>query len=476
MPSTDRELLPLAENKELLYKRNVYAAVSEPDFLNTVRNKYFLHTFLDQNSLPTLPLVDITARTVEFPVIGKPCFGWGGRGIHILNSRDEMSNLPMSHLTENYIWQPYLREFDEYSIDCAINFDGSISEIIIRQRIKTIGGFAVIMENVNDAYITDLVNNLLEVMRTRGACGIFNIQVIKKSSHYYITDVNPRIGTSAVFAYELGINFPLFLCSYIKPDIYVAKPSTTSKRKLRMVRYLDEFWIERDGDDQIKAVVFDLDDTLINQKLWIIDKLEIVWSQFREVLPEKRTFLLKAVQLIEEGNRGNLFDVLSELYKFPKDLREQLIIRYREAEPQTCPVFPDTLPVLNALRKRGLRLALLTDNPPVSQKQKIKICNFSALFDTIVYSREFTQEKPDRSLFHEVAKRLNTHTEVMAMVGDNLYKDIMGSLEANYKRAYWIVREGTFYNFDQALLGRLTQNNYRFSKIRSLRSLLWNLP
>ncbi len=473
-PSTDIELLPLAENLKLFKDRKITVAVSNPDFLNIARNKRSLYKFLTENKFPTLPILDIAVNNLKFPILGKPLFSWGSKGVIVLNSRDEMRKYKLSELKNNFVWQPYLKDFEEYSIDCALNFDGTISEFVIRLRLKTVGGFAVIAENVHDTKLEEMINKFLILIRSKGARGILNIQVLKKGSKYFFSDVNPRIGTSAVFSYKLGINFPLFMCSYINPEIYNIQPRFSQKsKKVKMVRYLEEFWIEKENRNKVKAIVFDLDDTLINQKLWISDKLEILWSKFSNILPKKRDFLLKAIQIIEEGNRDKVFDALSQEFNFSDDFKKKLIKTYRKIEPQNCPLFSDVLPTLKGLKKIGFKLALLTDNPPESQKQKVRICNFNKLFDLIIYSRELSQEKPSKIVFKEVAKLLKTPEQSLVMVGDNLYKDMIGSLAANYKLAYWIVREGTFYNFEQRLFDKLVEHKYNYRKINDLRHLLW---
>jgi FMN phosphatase YigB (HAD superfamily) len=476
IPSTETELMPLAENLKIFNDRNINVAVSDPDFLDIVKNKRSLYEFLAENMLPALPLLDITDSTLKHPVIGKPIYGFGGRGVLFFNSYDEMLEHNINDLKENFVWQPLLSDFEEYSADFAIGFDEKTLGPVIRLRTGTVGGFAAVAEGAVVPEIREIVDTFLGLSIDKGARGIFNIQVLKKGSDYYVSDVNPRIGTSAVFGYNMGVNFPLFLCSGINPDIY-APPSSPgySSERLKMVRYLEELWIEKEIPEEIAAIVFDLDDTLINQKIWIADKLEILLSMLGDVLPEQREFLSSAFQIIEEGNRSRLFDALSERFQFSDNLRLKLIETYRQITPPSCPLFPDVLPVLKELKGSGFKLALLTDNPPDSQREKVRVCNLDKIFDTIVYSEELSPGKPDRTVFEEVGNRLKTHGHSMIMVGDNLYKDVIGALDAGYRSAYWLTREGTFFNFDQTLLDRIFKERHNFKKIDNLRYLLWSL-
>ena len=196
---------------------------------------------------------------------------------------------------------------------------------------------------------------------------------------------------------------------------------------------------------------------------------------FSNVLPEEQEFLMKAIQIVEEGNRSHLFDALADEYSISNTIRDTLINHYRKIIPDNCPLFHDTIPAITALRNKGFKLALLTDNPPESQKQKVETCDFEKLFDVIIYTRELNCEKPEKDAFCEVAKRLNIPLHSLAMVGDNLYKDIIGSLEAGYKLAFWITREGTFFNFESDILNRLKMTNYNFIKIDTLHQIIWSL-
>jgi len=475
-PTTHIELLTLAENVDLFESKNIKIAISNLDFLKVVMNKISLYHFMLQEGFPVLPLLDISSSDLQFPIIGRPCSSWGSKGITVIHSYDEMKKYQLSELKDNFMWQPFLDNFEEFSIDCAINFDGTVSEYSMRHRIKTLGGFAVITENVQDSTIEKMFAELLKVINSKGARGIFNVQVLKTGSEYYFSDFNPRIGTSAVFSYQLGINYPLFICSYFKPDIYIQSYQENMRSKhLRMVRYLEEFWIEKQNTHKIKGIVFDFDDTLINQKLWIFDKLSELWEIYSHDLPNKEEFLFKGMQTVEEGNRSNLFDALSEEFGFKDSLKDVLISKYRKIAPQNCPLFPDVLSTLTGLKRHGFKLALLTDNPPESQKQKIEACNLNDLFDEIIYSRELKCEKPDKTVFWEVAKLLRLPVHSLAMVGDNLYKDIIGSLDAGYRLAFWIVRDGTFFNFEEKLLDKIFTEKYHFIKIGNLKHLVWSL-
>ena len=90
-------------------------------------------------------------------------------------------------------------------------------------------------------------------------------------------------------------------------------------------------------------------------------------------------------------------------------------------------VFDDTFHVLQELKK-DFQLLLLTNGSPSLQKTKLKITpELIPYFDDIVISGEFGKGKPDPSIFKYILDRKGLRRDEAIMVGDNLNTDILGS-------------------------------------------------
>jgi FMN phosphatase YigB (HAD superfamily) len=243
-----------------------------------------------------------------------------------------------------------------------------------------------------------------------------------------------------------------------------------------MIRNIEEKWIRLFPKKTIDGLIFDLDDTLINQKVWITDKIRIMHQQYKNFLPEKKLFLFVAYRFLEEGKRSTLIDDLISHFNLPNSLRDDLIPAFRIAEPESIYVFKDVLQNLLRLKKTGLKLALLTDNPPSSQRQKLEKLNFKDIFDVIVFSQDLNLEKPEKRVFDEVSNQICISPNKLAMVGDNLYRDIYGALNAGHNFAFYLERKNTFFNFDFdkfiEVSGLATD---RIIKITSLNDLYFSL-
>jgi carbamoylphosphate synthase large subunit len=149
-PATELELGILAGKAKTFWDRNVSVAVSSAEFLKRVCDKKELYEFLRQEQLPSPPSIEIASGSVNFPVLGKPRSGWGGKGQLVLRSKEELERHSLRGLQDGYVWQPFLRDFVEYSIDFAINLAGEISEFCIRESVRVSGGFAVIARSRED--------------------------------------------------------------------------------------------------------------------------------------------------------------------------------------------------------------------------------------------------------------------------------------------------------------------------------------
>jgi HAD superfamily hydrolase (TIGR01549 family) len=475
LPSTDRELPLLARSKARLAAQGVWAAVSEPAFLQQVTNKRSLVAFLKEAGLPTLPTFSLAQYGWEAPILGKPIFGWGSRGQIVLHNSADVPPDQALLWEENYLWQPWLAQFDEYSIDFALREDGQQSGFVVRERLRTSGGFAVITQDVADPWLQDIVPGLIQSIYQAGGRGMFNVQVLRSKGRYYFTDLNARIGTSAVHGYVHGVNYPLFLCGAIDPAIQVAgsEPFEAGRHPVRMVRYLEELWITAPSLDGVRAVVFDLDDTLINHKQWIFEKLEAVAAQHAARLPAAPTFLAAAMRQVEEGNRANLFDTLAAEFGLSREVWQDLIDTFRAATPQRDCVYADVIPTLERLRRSGLRLGLLTDNPPASQQRKLVVGGLLEMFDAVVFARNYGSEKPNRLAFETAAQQLQVECSQAVMVGDNLYRDVLGALTAGYRHAFWLARQQASYSFDPAIAAQITGERGNYTRLAGLRELAW---
>ncbi|HUT25494.1 MAG TPA: HAD family hydrolase [Sumerlaeia bacterium] len=102
--------------------------------------------------------------------------------------------------------------------------------------------------------------------------------------------------------------------------------------------------------------------------------------------------------------------------------------------------FPDAEPVLKRLRGE-FRLALLSNGAPRIQREKLEGSGLEGYFDAIVISGELGVGKPDPRIYHRTVEQIGVAPQEAVMVGNSLEKDFLGARRAGL-RALWLNRDG----------------------------------
>lgn len=144
---------------------------------------------------------------------------------------------------------------------------------------------------------------------------------------------------------------------------------------------------------------------------------------------EERAFWREVVRLSVEGlcPEGELDAVFTELWELYATGEV-----WKPAEGAT--------EVLSLLRKRGLRLALLSNNDS-RVRNVLDDLRLSACFDHLLLSSEVGLEKPDAAFFRKAEQLLEVEAGQALHVGDGLEPDVKGALAAGW-RAAWFAPNG----------------------------------
>lgn len=122
----------------------------------------------------------------------------------------------------------------------------------------------------------------------------------------------------------------------------------------------------------------------------------------------------------------------------PGEEAEVAKMRFQEVRRSTSFVFDYTYKVLEQLKTRGFRLLLLTNGSPSLQLEKLSMeKGLIPYFEHIVISGNFGFGKPDPLLFHHALRLMEISAEEAIMVGDNLSTDILGATNAGIE-SIWI--------------------------------------
>jgi putative hydrolase of the HAD superfamily len=119
------------------------------------------------------------------------------------------------------------------------------------------------------------------------------------------------------------------------------------------------------------------------------------------------------------------------------ELGEMFARRRRELQDP----LPGAEEVLRKLRAAGLRIGLLTNGAPDLQREKIETSGLGMFFDAAVVSGEIGTGKPEPEIFRHLLGKLGVAPAESLMVGNSLARDIVGAKRAGMSSC-WIALEG----------------------------------
>ena len=102
---------------------------------------------------------------------------------------------------------------------------------------------------------------------------------------------------------------------------------------------------------------------------------------------------------------------------------------------------PGAEEILHKLRAAGVRTGLLTNGAPDLQREKLEASGLGLLFDAAVVSGEIGTGKPEPAIFHHLLGSLGVAAAESLMVGNSLSRDILGGRRAGMHTC-WLNLEG----------------------------------
>lgn len=168
--------------------------------------------------------------------------------------------------------------------------------------------------------------------------------------------------------------------------------------------------------DGLKAVIFDLDDTLYSESDYVKSGYQMIanavpgitfeelWNAFRDGKPAIDAVLMRHGMLSE---------------------KERCLSIYRNHMPDIS-VYDGVYAMLEAIRAKGLKIGMITDGRPEGQRNKIESLKIAAHFDKIIVTDELggtEYRKPNPLAFECIQKEFGCAYSEMSYIGDNNKKD-----------------------------------------------------
>lgn len=189
----------------------------------------------------------------------------------------------------------------------------------------------------------------------------------------------------------------------------------------------------------IKAILFDLDETLLDRNASILAFLAGQYTRFPTTLA--------AVPFAHYRDRFQLYDehgyvakeiVYSRLvdeFALAVDSTELVDDFYANSWKPSI-LFPGSIELLQKLRTTGYQLGIITNGSVRTQRPKIEQGGLAPLVDLALISEAEGVRKPDAAIFLRATARFGVEPHECVMVGDNPLADIGGALAIGMK-AIW---------------------------------------
>ena len=443
IPTIDTDLLLLSENKSRFTALGTRVLVGAPEKIRLCRDKRLTADYFHSLGLESpAPVSDYRDYRGGYPAFIKPRDGSSSIGAHKVSSPEELSAYAAE--VPDYIVQPFVSGV-EYTVDAFCDLDGEPVFITPRIRQAVRAGEVLKSKIVNDEKIILEVKALLSDYKPEGA---ITVQLIKDEGgiNNYI-EINPRFGGGAPISIAAGADSAeatvrLLLGERLRYQHAAAAEGAVFSR-------YDSSASIASGEAEVRAVIFDLDDTLYPER-------DYVKSGFRAVAA-----LLSAVSDCEkklwaafEAQLPAIDTVLFDEGIYTEELKAECLRAYRGHMPE-IKLYDGVLEMLADLRAKGIKLGIITDGRPEGQKNKIEALGIAELFDEIIITDELggrAFNKPCDIAFRIMQRRLCLPFEKMLYVGDNAAKDLIAPRRLSMQAVWLSNPDGIYTTPSGALL------------------------
>lgn len=190
----------------------------------------------------------------------------------------------------------------------------------------------------------------------------------------------------------------------------------------------------------LKAVIFDLDNTLVN--FWAFKKeasAEAAHAMVGAGLPmsaERAEALIFNIYKTHGVEYQMVFTDVIKPFKFDKGMFERIrdagIVAYLRKKEQVLRPYDGIIPTLAELKK-SYRLAVLTDAPREQAHQRLAFTGLGEYFDAVGTFHDTSVMKPGAEPFLHICRKLGVEPAEALMVGDNPARDMKGARDVGMK-------------------------------------------
>ncbi|WP_214795076.1 MULTISPECIES: HAD family hydrolase [unclassified Exiguobacterium] len=183
---------------------------------------------------------------------------------------------------------------------------------------------------------------------------------------------------------------------------------------------------------RIKAVIFDLDGTLLNRDESV---QKFIKSQYNRIISSVESvnqmdYMARFIELDRHGyvSKDEVYAQLTYDFAFHTVSSDRLLKDYTEQFNYSCVPYPNLSVMLHELKRRKYKLGMITNGYGRFQMDNIERLGIDHLFDTILISEWEGVKKPNPEIFMLALERLGVSSSEAIYMGDHPINDIQASM------------------------------------------------
>ncbi|MDY7009788.1 MAG: HAD family hydrolase [Planctomycetota bacterium] len=190
----------------------------------------------------------------------------------------------------------------------------------------------------------------------------------------------------------------------------------------------------------IRAIVFDLDDTLFLERNYVRSGFAAVGEYLRDQTRRRAMFERWMWRRFISGRRDGMFDALGKHFGLGLTSSEilRLVDVYRRHRPDIRPC-RGVEAVLSRLRRRRLKLGLLSDGFLPAQRLKLEAIGLEKYFHKVIFTEQMGRDawKPSPRGFESIRRALSAPHAGCVYVADNPAKDFLAPNGLGWLTIQW---------------------------------------
>ncbi len=187
----------------------------------------------------------------------------------------------------------------------------------------------------------------------------------------------------------------------------------------------------------IKAVIFDLDGTLLNRDESVMKFIDSQYQRLNKWVNHipKEEYITRFIELDNHGYvwKDKVYQQLTEEFDIKGITWEQLLQDYISRFKDNCVAFPNLFNLLEELSNKQLILGMITNGMGQFQMDNIKALGIEKYFKAILVSEWEGLKKPDPNLFLRALNQLNVSPNHSVYVGDHPENDVKAAQKVGMK-------------------------------------------